>query len=120
MNSDSIGRNLSDHSQRNSHYVTNSYFLKKCRLGIYKYLYILIFAYIFKLKKQLLKTRKQQVKYVDEIVILLKGSFQLFLIVKEIISYKVLEVSLNKVLNFISVLPLVKWVIWLPTLYPGS
>ena len=86
MNSDSIGRNLSDHSQRNSHYVTNSYFLKKCRLGIYKYLYILIFAYIFKLKKQLLKTRKQ-VKYVDETVILLKGSFQLFLIVKEIIFF---------------------------------
>ena len=60
---------------------------------------------------KLLKTRKQQVKYVDEIIILLKGSFQLFLIVKEIIFYKVPEVPINKVLNFISVLPLVKWVI---------
>ena len=47
----------------------------------------------------------------DEIVILSKGAFQLFLIVKEIIFYKVLEVSINKVLTFISVLPLVKWII---------
>ena len=117
MNSDSIGRHFSDHSQKNSHYVTNSYFCKKCRLGVCMYIYtFLIFAYIFKLKKQLLKTRKQQVKYVDEIVILLKGSFQLFLIVKEIIFYKVPEVSINKVLNFISVLPLVKRAIQLPIL----